>query len=94
VLTTILCILAGIPIGFLLRNKQTAVKAINRLTMWVIYVLLFALGVTTCANETIVNQLGEIGGRAACISLFSVLGSACAVYLLGKFVMKDQFDER
>lgn len=93
-LITVLCILVGIPLGFLFRNNKFVVDNVNRLTMWSIYALLFMLGVTTGSNETIVTQLGTIGVQAACISALSVLGSASAVFLLDKFILKGQFDER
>lgn len=94
VLITVLCILIGIPLGFLFRNNTRVVNTVNRLTMWSIYVLLFMLGVTTGSNETIVTQLGTIGVQAACISGLCVLGSACAVFLLDKLFLKGKFDER
>lgn len=93
-LITVLCILVGIPLGYILRNNKLAVKSVSRLTMWAIYVLLFMLGVTTGSNETIVTQLNIIGIQAVCISACCVLGSACAVFLLDKFILKGQFDER
>lgn len=93
-LITVLCILVGIPLGFLLRNIKSVVDTVNRLTMWSIYALLFMLGVTTGSNKTIVNELGTIGVQAACISVCCVLGSACAVLLLDKLVLKGKFDER
>jgi uncharacterized membrane protein YbjE (DUF340 family) len=94
VLITVLCILVGIPLGFLFRNNKLVVDNVNRLTMWSIYTLLFMLGVTTGSNETIVTQLSTIGVQAACISACCVLGSASAVFLLDKFILKGQFDER
>lgn len=93
-LITIACIFIGIPLGLLFRHSKRIVSAVNTLTMWSIYVLLFMLGVTTGSNETIVSQLSTIGVRAACISTLCVLGSATAVFLLDKFYLKGQFDER
>ncbi|WP_066858464.1 LysO family transporter [Halodesulfovibrio spirochaetisodalis] len=93
-LITVLCILIGIPLGFIFRNNKHVVSNVNRLTMWAIYVLLFMLGVTTGSNKTIVSELGTIGVQAACISVFCVLGSACAVFLLDKLFLKGKLDER
>jgi len=94
VLITVLCILIGIPLGFIFRNNTRVVSAVNRLTMWSIYALLFMLGVTTGSNKAIVTQLGTIGVQAACISVLCVLGSACAVFLLDTLFLKGKFDER
>ncbi|MCG8529651.1 MAG: lysine exporter LysO family protein [Desulfovibrionales bacterium] len=91
--TTIACILVGIPLGFLLRSKQSIVTAVNKLTMWAIYLLLFMLGIAIGSNDTITSQLDTIGIRAVFISLCCVLGSALAVFLLDTLYLKGQLDE-
>ncbi|XPV76331.1 MAG: LysO family transporter [Desulfovibrio sp.] len=88
------CILVGIPLGFLLRRNERAVRCVDSLTMWAIYGLLFLLGVSIGSDNNLVSQMETIGLRALVISLSCVLGSAAAVWFLDKFILKGALDER
>ncbi|UZP67795.1 lysine exporter LysO family protein [Desulfovibrio mangrovi] len=88
------CILAGIPAGYLLRNRQKAVHAVDKLTMWAIYGLLFLLGVSLGSNDDLVSQLGTIGVRALVISLCCLIGSAAATWALERYILRGRLDER
>lgn len=93
-LTEVGCIVAGIPLGFLLRKSEKAFHAVDKLTMWAIYGLLFLLGVSLGADEGLVAQLGTMGGQAVVISLSCVVGSALSCWALDKFILKGGLDAR
>ena len=86
------CILAGIPLGFLLRRNERAVRSVDTLTMWAIYGLLFLLGVSIGSDNNLISQMETIGFRALVISLCCVIGSAIAVWFLDKFILKGALD--
>lgn len=88
------CIMAGIPLGLALRKKERILSAVDRLTMWAIYGLLFLLGVSLGSDAMLVSQLGTIGLRAVVISLCCVIGSAFATWMLDRFILKGRLDER
>ena len=88
------CIAIGVPIGFALRKNTRAVCIVNRLTMWAIYGLLFLLGLSLGTNATVMSQIDTIGIQALLISICTVTGSACATWLLDRYVLKGCLDER
>jgi len=88
------CIVAGIPLGLALRKRPSIVHAVDRLTMWAIYGLLFLLGVSLGTNADLFSQLGSIGLRAAIISLCCLMGSALAAWALDRFILKGKLDAR
>lgn len=88
------CILTGIPLGYLLRHHKRFVSGIDAVTMWSIYTLLFLLGVSLGANKELVAQLGTIGLRATIISIFCVVGSTAATWVLDVYILKGKLDER
>ncbi|MFV0421220.1 LysO family transporter [Oleidesulfovibrio sp.] len=93
-LTAVAFIALGIPIGFALRKNRAVVHAVDKLTMWAIYLLLFLLGISLGTDDNIVSQAGNIGIKAFLISAACVAGSALAAWLLGKVILKGGFDER
>lgn len=92
-LTEVGCIVAGIPLGFLMRRSERAFRAVDTLTMWAIYGLLFLLGVSLGSDEELVSQLGTMGVQAAVISLCCVVGSAASCWALDAFFLKGRLDE-
>ncbi len=88
------CIVAGIPVGLAVRRSATIVRAVDRLTMWAIYCLLFLLGAALGSDANLMAQIQSIGLRAAVISVCCLLGSASAVWLLDTFILRGSLDER
>jgi len=82
--TVLLLILLGLILGYLIRNKQKAVKLIDRLINWAIYVLLLLLGISVGANETIMNNLATLGVTALVLTLGAVSGSVGLAYFTHK----------
>lgn len=65
--------LTGILSGYLLRNKR--LSWIHKVITFLIWTLLFLLGIDVGGNEAIVNGLHTLGLEALIITLASVIGS-------------------
>jgi uncharacterized membrane protein YbjE (DUF340 family) len=65
--------LTGMLIGYLLRNKR--LHWIHKVIMFLIWLLLFLLGIDAGSNEAIIKGLHSIGIEAAIITTGAVIGS-------------------
>ena len=72
----------GIVIGSLIRSKQKLVSIVNKGTMWIVFVLLFFMGVSVGANDIILSNLGTIGLQGVLLSIVAIMGSALLSWLL------------
>ena len=81
----LLCILAGIAVGYLARER-TAVKYTGSLLRVTIMLLLFFLGLSVGSNEQVVNNFTAIGLDAFLLTVGGTLGSLfCAKWVYKKF---------
>lgn len=76
----------GVIVGRTLKSKNIGFmgKAISVL----IWLLLFLLGVSVGANGEIMGSLDTIGVSAIILSLFAVLGSVIAAWVVYKYIFK------
>ncbi|MBN2893914.1 MAG: LysO family transporter [Bacteroidales bacterium] len=74
----------GIFLGYLFRKRKIE-KTIDILTTISIYGLLFFIGISVGANETIVKNLDKIGFNALILTLAAVAGSIYISYFVYKF---------
>jgi uncharacterized membrane protein YbjE (DUF340 family) len=79
----------GILTGYLLRNQKKLIVLNGSLTMWVIYMLLFFLGLSIGSNKSIINHLHTLGFTALVITLAAVAGSLLVSWALWYFVFKS-----
>ncbi len=77
--------IAGICIGYLLRNRRKLFFHIGRLNMWIIYLLLFAMGLSVGGNDAVMDNLGGLGLRAIIIAMAGIAGSVLLSWLLYKY---------
>ena len=73
--TVVIIMALGIIVGYFLRNKSKTKSFIEKLTMVVIFVLLFVLGVAIGSDKNIVSSLQTLGLQALIISLGAIFGS-------------------
>ncbi len=70
-------IAAGVPIGFALRKHEKVKMVTEKLSTWVVYALLFVLGIKIGTNDEVMASLGILGFKALffciCISFGSIL---------------------
>lgn len=79
----------GIGIGYLFRNIKL-IQNSSKLISFVIFSLLFLLGIAVGANDTIVNNLSKLGGEAILIALLGTLGSVLGAWLISQFILKQK----
>lgn len=87
-LTVIGLMVAGILLGYLLRERSW--KGVPRLINAAILLLLFLLGITVGADESIMNNLGTIGKDALVITLAAVAGSVLCAWVVYKYFFYER----
>ena len=81
--TIILIMAAGIGIGWLLRGKK--IPFLGNLTNFLIWVLLFLLGVEVGGDERIVKGIATLGVEAVAVAIAGVAGSCLLAWGLWKW---------
>jgi uncharacterized membrane protein YbjE (DUF340 family) len=79
--TVIIIMSAGILLGYLLRNKEIISKYTGIIITWLIYMLLFLLGISVGTNNTIISNLDKIGLNALLITTGALTGSVIASWV-------------
>ena len=80
---SLLCFIAGIVIGRLVRPHQPVIRLADRLTMGWVYALLFVLGLSVGTNREVLANFGPLGLQAGVLTVGAIVGSVAAVQLLG-----------
>lgn len=73
------------------RDKKSQFGFVPSLTMWVIYVLVFIMGMKMGVNEQVTSNLGIIGLQALVITVFCIGGSMLAVFGARKMMGMDRY---
>lgn len=88
----ILFIFVGIVSGYLLRKSkignlhELVAKGLPNATTWLIWLLLFLLGIEVGSNERVISALPTLGIEALVIAVCAVLGSCFLSFLLWRVV--------
>lgn len=83
---------AGIGIGFLLRNRK--LPGISQLTIGLIWLLLFLLGLEVGYNEDLIRNLHALGLEALLLAAAGVLGSVLLARLLWVYLYRRKGGKR
>ncbi|MBN2726342.1 LysO family transporter [Candidatus Mcinerneyibacteriota bacterium] len=86
-MTVILFLVLGLLIGWKLKLAGTPRKIIHQALTLSIWILLFFMGLDIGSDKNVLQQWGRIGGKAAVITFFSLLGSFAAGFIVWKKVM-------
>lgn len=78
----------GIAIGYFLRRVGLLQKT-GKPISYTIMLLLFMLGISVGANDTIVNNLPALGGQAFLLAFAGTLGSVLAAWGVYHFFFKE-----
>lgn len=92
-LTVLGIMFAGIAIGFLLRRVGFLQK-LDKPLLYVIFVLLFLMGLAVGGNPDIVDNLSQIGGQALLLAAAGTLGSLVAAYAVYRLFFKEKRNEK
>jgi len=76
----ITCMLLGIAVGYLFRNRK--IRFIHRIILTLIWLLLFLLGLEVGSNENVIRQFGTLGFEAFLLATAGTLGSVVFAWLL------------
>lgn len=85
--TVILVMLSGMLLGRLLRNRRMAF--LPRVVMFLIWVLLFLLGVEVGANPEIIRNLKSLGVEAFVLAVAGTLGSVVLAWALWRYAERS-----
>ncbi len=81
---------SGMIAGYLLRKFRKLHAALEKPVGYVIYLLLFLLGLSVGQNEVIVRSFHLIGLKALFITVASVIGSLVLTAFVYKFFFKTE----
>lgn len=81
--TIIVSMALGIAAGYLLRKSK--LRYLGRVTMAIIWLLLFLLGIEAGGDDRIVRWIGTLGLEALAVSAAGVAGSSLLALLLWKW---------
>ncbi|MBN2322153.1 MAG: LysO family transporter [Spirochaetes bacterium] len=86
VVTSILA--AGVLLGLVLKDKKRFIEITGRTAPWIVYMLLFLLGIVVGTNETVTGGFIKLGIQASVLSAGGVAGSVCLAVFLHKFLFE------
>lgn len=83
----IACLFAGILVGYLCRRRN--LRRINLLITFLVWILVFLLGVEVGGNREVISALPRLGLDASLIAIAGVMGSAVFAKLLWRFLNRS-----
>lgn len=84
-ITVLVIMVAGMILGYLLKEKKKFLQISEKLTTIIIFVLLFMLGIGVGLNEKVISSIDTIGWQATLITAGSILGSLIFAFIIYKF---------
>jgi len=72
--------------GYALNRIKGFNKVTDKVSMYIIYLLLFFMGLSVGTKPEIMKNLANIGFDALIIALFAIAGSVFMAYLLYRFI--------
>lgn len=87
--TVLFFLVAGTILGMVLNKQKWVLETADKATHWAIYLLLFLLGLSVGANETVMQSLGVLGWQAFLLSVGTVSGSAIAASIVYRWFWLD-----
>jgi len=88
-LTIALCFLTGIICGVLLRGRPAILKGVSWLTDLTVGFMLFVLGLSIGANETVVTNLSSLGLDGLALAAGAIAGSLLAMLPLSLSIFRE-----
>lgn len=85
-LVIISLMITGIVIGRFIRNKEN--RFLQKIITWLIWILLFLLGVEVGVNRTVIAEFTSLGAEAFILTFFGLAGSILFTSILWYFVSK------
>ena len=67
--------LSGVLIGYILRNIRAIPALVSKINIYIIFLLLFVMGLSVGSNPKVIQGLGRFGLLGIAISVVSIAGS-------------------
>lgn len=93
-LTILLFLLLGMGVGFVLRRRRKALEWAAKAAHWMVYLLLFFLGLSVGLNDTVIAALGSLGVQALVLSVGAVVGSVLTAVIIERWVLGTAVHEK
>ena len=78
----------GCVAGWFLKSKNKTIRAVEKFCVWVVFLLLFSLGLSVGKNETVMKNFPNLGLISTVIAIAAVAGSIVCAYFLYKYIFK------
>ena len=83
-------LVAGTLGGLMLRKVRRFSSSTDKISTWLIYILLFIMGLLVGSDNEIMDHIGAIGTQAITIALFAVFGSILLSGITYKLFFKNE----
>ncbi len=83
-IATLFLLLLGTLFGLLIEKNKRIVNLTNKLLLFVIYLLLFSLGISIGKNKILIKIFFKVGLESLIIAMFGIMGSAIFAYIIQK----------
>lgn len=83
------CIALGVPAGCLCRRQEKIVRVTDQSMTWLVWVLLFLLGMTVGYDTELMTRMDSLGVRAMLICLCAMTGGQLGAWLLSRRIHID-----
>ncbi len=78
--TVIIIMIAGMLLGYFIQKQNRLIKPVDYIISWLIYLLLFALGISVGNNEVILNNINSILLKVILLTVGAIAGSVIVSY--------------
>lgn len=83
-----LIMLCGILVGYLLRDRKAIPAIVSKASLYIIFLLLFIMGVSIGSNPQVIHKFGELGFWGIAIALVSTMGSVALSWVVYRYLFK------
>ena len=84
--------LSGVLIGYILRNIRAIPALVSKINIYIIFLLLFVMGLSVGSNPQVIQGLGPLGLLG--ISVVSIAGSVFLSWIVYRHLFKKEDDQR
>lgn len=86
--TVIVIQILGVIVGVVLTRRKRLLAFLDRVSGYIVYVLLLLLGISVGSNKKVIESSIPILGKSFVLVIFIILGSLVVAYLGGKLIWK------
>ena len=86
--------LSGVLIGYILRNIRAIPALVSKINIYIIFLLLFVMGLSVGSTPQVIQGLGTLGLLGIAISVVSIAGSVFLSWIVYRHLFKKEDDQR